>query len=279
MRSLDEASITRNWDSFIRYLDRRTLGMQTGIKTIDQYLLGLGGVTLIQGDTSSCKSTLALQIAHHNMLKGAACLMFDRENGDGRVRSRLTCQANNISETTLMVATREERLKYVEPVTKLPMYVYTESVNTQEVVTERLAEMMDKHKGPAILLVDSVQAMAPVDDDQRVSLEKWMYFFDALKVQCDGRLTVIVISETKRAGYGSEEGIGRGKGSNSLEFKAETLLDMQENKETGNVWLKIAKHRDGIKGARFELARVLANPANSRSFTFKMEVCEGGLDI
>jgi KaiC/GvpD/RAD55 family RecA-like ATPase len=280
VKALAEAHISKNWRAFRRYAEKKLEGIETGIPLLDRYLLGLGGLVVFQGDTGANKSTLALQAAHHNMRKGAPCLMLDWENGEGRIRSRLVCQARGISETDLLTASIEKQRELVMPVMNLPMYLYTDGVQTLEQVVERVAEMDREHNTPPsmTLLVDSLQAATPIDGDQRVNLEKWMYGLDRLKVEYNGRLTILITSETKRDGYESgANAIGRGKGTNAIEFKAETLLDMRET-EGGLVSVVVGKHRDGIKGARFELARELADESNPRSFIFKLKEA-GAVDL
>jgi KaiC/GvpD/RAD55 family RecA-like ATPase len=272
MRTLEEACIKTNWDSFVSYLDRRVSGIQTGITALDSYLLGLGGVTVIQGDTGTNKSTLMLQIALNQLMQGHPALIIDRENGQGRLRSRLTCQLNGISETDLLVGTREQRLVWVKPVTKLPFYIYTESVSDFVILETRIKEMADLYpEKPLLLIIDSLQALVPVNEDQRVSLEKWLYWADGMKVQYDGRLTILATSEVRRAAYEVKEAIGRAKGTNAVEYKAEVLLNLKEVPDTGEIKVEVAKNRDNIKGATIKLRKVFADPNNNRSFTFCLE--------
>ncbi len=272
MRKLNEAHLSSNFSKLDAYLDRRLRGVQTGIRVLDSYLLGLGGVTVFQGDTGCNKSTLALQILHYNAKAGSVGIIFDKENGEGRLHSRLLCQANKLTETDLLVSKETQRVAWRSQLGALPIYIFTEALRDFDAVERTIAEGIQKAGNKSlILLIDSLQAMTPADDDQRVSLEKWMHFLDALKVQYNGKLTVLVTSETKRAGYGNEDGIGRGKGSNAIEFKAETLLDMRDAGVPGEVVVQVAKHRDGIKGERFFLRRVLKDERDLRSFVFLME--------
>jgi len=272
MRSLNESHISQNWDSFKDYLRRRLRGVLTGIEGLDKFLLGLGNIVVLQGDTGCNKSTLALQILHHNLLLGNPGIIIDKENGEGRLRSRLLCQTSKKSETTLLASSDDEILPFAARVAALPLHIYTEALRDFDAIALRVGEAFSRYPNrPLIVLIDSLQALTPVDADQRVNLEKWMYFFDELKVAHNGRLTIIITSETKRAGYGTEDGIGRGKGTNAIEFKAETLLDMRQSEREGEVELLVAKHRDGIKGARFNLEKVLADRNNNRSFVFLMK--------
>jgi KaiC/GvpD/RAD55 family RecA-like ATPase len=283
MKPLSETILDKNWGGFLDYLARRLKGVATGIPELDDYLLGLGAVVLLQGETGSNKSTLALQIMHHQLTKGAAGIILDCENGRSRLCMRLLCQANRISETDIKVArTSMETLKrYRKPLVGLPLHVYTEPPKDLEAIGAVVDEAMQIYEGRHIvLLVDSVQAMPRLADEGNVSIEMYMGFFDQLKLRHEGRLTILVVSEINRAAYGQEQGLGAGKGSNSLEFKAETVFDMREDKaQPGVIKLKVAKHRDGQKGATFFLKKVMAEEENQTSFVFLLEVADGGDDL
>lgn len=280
--TLADTLLDRSWGDFLAYLERRLRGVATGISELDDYLLGLGSVVLIQGETGSNKSTLALQILHYQLQQGAAAIIFDYENGRNRLCSRLMCQANKVSETDVRIArTNLETLRrYRKPLAGLPLHIFTDPPSTAEEITELIDEAAALYPNKRIiLLVDSVQAMPSVAEDRALSLEQRMGLFDQLKLRHEGRLTILVVSEINRAAYGQEQGLGAGKGSNSLEFKAETLFDLREDKSTGMIRLKVAKHRDGAKGAVFLLKKVMTEPDNHTSFAFLLEVAEGGDEL
>lgn len=283
MKPLVEAKLDRGWKDWIAYLDQRLRGVETGEEALDKYLLGLGGITVIQGSTGSCKSTWALQIAHHNLKKGHPCIMLDRENGINRLRNRLICQSAGVSENDLKASRGDiEALReYRDSVKSLPLYIYTETTSNTELIKERIAECLALYKKPMTLLIDSIQAMPPLDTDRAKSIELWMGFLDQLKLDFEGKLTIIVTSEINRASYGGEnDAVGAGKGSNSIEYKAETLFDLRSSDDPDVLRLKVAKHRDGQKGAVFLLEKGLSNPENKASFNFRLHtIPEGGSDI
>lgn len=270
MKDLKDVKITQNWKSFVAYKNRKIRGILSGIPAIDKYLLGLTGIVCIQGSTKSNKSTLALQICHENLRIGNPVIILDAENGEGRLRSRLLCQANQVTEVDLMSADKATLLNYRSPLMNYPLYIYTEPVMQQEELTTRISECMQMHEGkPLILLIDSIQAMYPLGEDQRVSLEKWVYYLDRLKVEYDGRLTIIVVSELNRSSYDTAK-VGGAKGSNAIEYKAECLLDCRADRASSDIWVEVLANRDGEKGARFRLEKVMKDPTNNRSFTFNL---------
>lgn len=270
VKSLQDSSIASSWESYRSYVSRRQSGIYTGIPSLDSYLLGLGGTTSVQGETSVNKSTLALQICHHNAKRGNPVIIIDKENGLGVLMSRLLCQSAEKSEAMLRELSAKDRITAAATLNSLPIYIYTESVKDQADIVERVKEAYDAHKKPVILLVDSVQALDAAATDPRVSLETWLYFFDRLKVEMDGALTVIMVSEKNRMSYGGT-GIGGGKGSNVLDYKPETILDIRWNDSEDVYVVKVLKHRHGLRGGEFDLQKKLAQPNNERSFCFLLE--------
>lgn len=275
MKSLADASISKNWGSVVAYRERRLNGFQTGIKRMDQSLLGLGGIVTLQGETGATKSTLALQIVSHNLSVGNPCLVIDRENGEGRLRFRLMCQKHQVSETQLKICSQDELRDYARGVSKYPLYIYTEATKDQDLLTARVEEMLAVHPDrPGILLIDSLQAMPVIDSDQRVNLERWLHYFDSLKLQFDGRLMILVTSEKNRSSYGNNE-VGGAKGTNAVEYKSEVLLDMRLG-NAGEIIVKVIKNRDGQRGQEFVLEKKFSEPANPNSFTFTLGSSEVG---
>lgn len=270
VKPLKDSSIASSWESYRSYIARRQSGIYTGISSLDEYLLGLGGTVSVQGETSVNKSTLALQICHHNAKRGNPVIIIDKENGLGVLMSRLLCQSAEKSETMLRDLGAKDRIAVAARLDALPIYIYTESVKDQEDIVDRIKEAYEVHKKPVILLVDSVQALDAAATDPRVSLETWLYFFDRLKVEMDGKLTVIMVSEKNRMSYGGA-GIGGGKGSNVLDYKPETILDIRWHDSEDVYVVKVLKHRHGLRGGEFDLRKKLVDPQNNRSFCFLLE--------
>lgn len=255
---------------------RRRNGLRTGLKSLDGYLRGLGGLVNIQGETSSCKSALALQIVHYHLRRGMPWVMIDKENGEPRVIDRMICQANRTYADYLNTLDDTRILPLQKPLEELPMHLHIEEIDSKEALAERIAECWNRYKRPFGLLVDSIQALDRVSDDQRVSLEEWVYFLDRLKVEYAGNLNVIFVSEKNRTSYGSQ-GIGGGKGSNVLDYKPETVLDIKWNDGDDSLTVKVSKHRDGMRGETFDLRKVQVEAGNPRSFCFLLEDADGGL--
>lgn len=196
--------------------------------------------------------------------------MLDKENGDGRVISRLLCQANLLCEDQLRDLSENDRKTASASVDGLPIHIHTEQVDSREILEERLAECWNQYQKPFILLVDSIQAMDKLTEDQRVNLEDWVYFLDRLKVEYSGKLTILVVSEKNRMSYG-QQGVGGGKGSNVLDYKPETVLDVKWNEQSDTFTVHVSKHRDGRRGGKIDLQKVFTQQHNPRSFCFLLE--------
>jgi len=273
VKELKDTWIAGNWGQLLTYIDQRVNGIEIGYRDLDNYLLGLGNTVGIQGDTGSNKSTLVAQIIRHNLMKGIPAILMDKENGVGRVLSRMICQTNHISETVVKTAklTDMERLKeYRKPIKEAPLHIHTEPITDFELLDQRIGELFEMYNNPksAILAIDSFQALNKVAQDDRVSLEAWAYFFDQLKEKYEGRLTIINVNEKKMSSYGQED-LNAAKGTNATGYKNETILNIKENEE-GQLEIKVLKNRDGIKGARFKFDKELMDPNNPRSFTFNL---------
>lgn len=267
--------LNHHWASFLSYRSRRLTGIQTGIPALDRVLLGLSGITVLQGSPGSFKSSLALQIAGYQASLGNPALIIDRENGRERFRMRLLCQANAVSQVDVLTCEKARLKELVATVRDWPLYVETEPMRAYDQIGESLKEMERLHPGkPMLLVVDSLQAMPIIANEERISLQNWMGALDQAKLDWEGRLTTIVTSE-KRRGAGGEEyeraNLSSGKGSSSVEYKGEIVLDLRRNKQSGNIIVEVMKHRDGAANVAVELQLVLSDPSNSQSCTFRLE--------
>jgi replicative DNA helicase len=274
MKELNDLTIDRNWEQFLSFRDRKLQGVQTGIGSLDRVLHGLSGVVVVQGAPGCNKSTLALQIAQFQAEKGNPSLVVDRENGRERFRLRLLCMSNRVSTVDALTCSVDVLRSYVQKIQGYPLYVCTDPIESAAEISEALAALWEKHQKPMLLVVDSLQAMPLIAADERLSIQEWMKQLDQLKLDWEGRLTIIVTSEKARGEGGrnySEAKLSSGKGAGGIEYKAEMVLDMRRANEGNEIIVEIVKNRDGVSGVAVRLQPVLANPSNPSSFTFKLE--------
>ena len=277
---LKQLSINRNWQSFLNFRNRKLQGVQTGIPVIDRTLLGLGGITTIQGAPGVNKSTLALQIVHHNLKLGNPALVLDRENGLNRFRARLICQAERIAMADLLTCSKEQLRGHVQQITDYPLYVACNPIRDRDHVKELLQEIQAAHPGkPMLLMVDSIQKM-PLPKgagDKKILVYSWMEAFDQLKLDFEGKLTTLIVSEKKRGSY-ETAALDGGKESGSLEYTGELVLDLRASRSGSEIICEVVKNRDGESGIAVDLKKVFANPANPQSFCYLLEGNLGVLD-
>lgn len=272
MRALSEIRISRDWDSFLAFRERKLSGIQTGIKSLDRNLLGLSGIVIIQGAPGTNKSTLALQISQYQAGIGNPSLIIDRENGRERFRMRLLCMSNSVSQTDVLTCSQERLRELITPVIEYPIYVCTDAVTEYEEINTALKHLWERHKKPMLLVVDSLQALPLIAEDERLSIQKWLGLFDQCKLDWEGKLTIIITSEKSRGSDNYDRAsLQSAKGSGASEYKAEMVFDLRRNKENGNVILEVIKNRDGLSGVAFELRPGLSDMNNKQSFTFRME--------
>lgn len=266
-----------DWRAFNDYRKKKLKGFKIGIPELDAQVLGLQGITAIQGEPGSCKSTLALQIASYNAQQGVPVLVVDRENGRHRFKLRLISQLCAVPTKAILDAGDTQLHKWYHEVAKCPMYVDSDSsAVTYEQVRDYVEQVLDAHKKPMLLVVDSLQSLPKIEADERLSLQKWLEELDKLKLDFGSNLTILLTSEKKRGAYGSASKEA-GKGTNAIEYKAELLFDIREDKDSGLLFLDLVKNRDGNTFANIALKKCLAS-ADPSSFTFKLEHAGGDFD-
>lgn len=281
MKSLEELSLSQGWETFLAYRDRKLAGVQTGIAGLDRALLGLSGITVVQGAPGCNKSTLVLQVAQYQATLGNPTLVIDRENGRERFRERLVCMANRVSSVDVRTCSTDRLRELVSTVLPYPIYACTDAVRTVEELREAIGALWEKYKRPTLLVVDSLQALPFFEgfSEERLSLQAWLGAFDQLKLDFEGKLTILVTSEKSRGEGGrnyDNAALNAGKGSGAVEYKAEVVLDLRRGQGDQKIVCEVLKNRDGASGLSVELAKVLANPANKQSFCFRLQDSNSG---
>lgn len=269
--SIKQLHVSINWKSFGNYVQQRLRGVRTGIANLDRTLLGLSPLTVVMGKPKSHKSTFLLQVLHYNAFQGNPALLIDLENGRERWRMRLLCQANQVCETTikLLEGDNEALSTLQKKLNPLPLYQSTTAVQPGDIrnLVSSLIQLTDK---PVLLGIDSLQGLPifPGSERDEESLKNWMKFFDSLKLEYEGRLTIIVVSEKNRSSYDGAV-LGGGAGSRSIEYKGELVLDMSPNKDQ-SIDMQVLANRDGVNGIGFTLFKKLEVDTDPCSFTFTL---------
>lgn len=267
---LEDFFIGNNWNSFLSFRSRRLKGMQTGIIALDKALLGLGGVTAIQGAPGTCKSSLALQIAAYNANLGTPVIILDRENGKERFRLRLVCCHNQKSSVDVLTCSEDDLANWVMPVAKLPIYHFTDAIKPDQ-IKDIVQQAIDTFNRPVLLVVDSLQAMPPLAENERMSIQYWLLALDQLKLDFEGMLTIVATSEKSRGADNYDKAsMSAAKGTGTIEYKTEVLLDLRMSKD-GNLIIEVVKNRDGVANVAVDLVKVLADNKNKGSFCFRLD--------
>lgn len=263
--SLSKRKLGLNIDAFLRSISQTVIGVETGLTRLDKQLGGLPGFWSIIGEPKSNKSTFALQIAVHNAMKGEPVLFIDQENGRNRTERRLMCHLNGESWSSLqkMQGLRE---KYYN-LSKLPLYFHFGKIEANDIV-QITKEIYEVHPGKrVIVIIDSLQSVARNLTDMRVSVDQWLQDIEAMKLEFDGKISIGIICEKRRGTYG-EAAVDAAKESGRIEYKTEMQLDMRNT--DGQVIIECTINRDGPRGVKVSVSKMLKNPQDERSFCYKL---------
>lgn len=260
-------------DTFIERINKKIVGVETGIKKLDVELGGLAGFFAILGEPKACKSTFAMQLALHNAALGNPVFFIDQENGKQRLTERILCNRHN--ETWKTVRYMEELREKHAQLSELPLYLTFGKTEMADIEAS-VAEMLRIHPGKrGLIIVDSLQSVARNLADLRMSVDQWLLDLDALKLKYDGQISIGIICEKRRGTYG-EATVDAAKESGRIEYKVEQQLDMRN---TGDrIIIECTLNRDGPRGLKVPLRKKLKDN-NEHSFTFALEAEKGLLDL
>jgi len=121
-----------------------------------------------------------------------------------------------------------------------------------------------------LLIIDSIQKLQHDLNDRRASIDSWLCNIDSMKVEFEQNLKTILVIEKSYSGYEKHD-LGGSKDSSEIEYTVESMLNLRHHPENNKrVVCRIAKDRDGVRGCDIELELQFADPANERSFTYKL---------
>lgn len=191
---------------------------------------GIFGVWALAGETGLGKSALAWQLAL-DVGQRAPVLVYDFENG-ARV---LLWRLSEITQGDLEKGRR-----------------FTERIFIRESI-KSLEGDLAQIPAPALIVVDSIQALPAKIEHRKEGLDKWLYRFEAI---AKSGYSVLMVSEVPRSAYGGEARVSSFKESGTIEFKSHVGIQLTPG-ENGEVDVNIVKNRHRpTKGLISTLRRV-----------------------
>ena len=179
---------------------------------------GYVGLTTFLGAPKVCKSLIALQSAVVATQEGVATLYVDFENGVHRTNKRLGA-----------FDSYDEDLFYY--------------MNIRGFSSENLEKMVGRISGggkrQVFVIIDSIQKLPTRASFAWEDTRQWLLVLERLKIEFP--CVVLAISEKKRQYY-SDAALGAGKGSGSIEYNSDMVINVDRDDE--KVFLQVLAHRD-----------------------------------
>lgn len=259
--------IGKNLEEFEEYLNKTSRGLTTGFKEVDRAILGLPGLVTIMGEPKCCKSTFAMNVALEKAKQGVRVLYLDTENGIQRLRLRMLSYLSGIPSAIVKSQnfTPQERAQYnsaKQQFVQLPI-TYVEGVESTQDAQTLIEALFSRGATNVLFIVDSLQSIIQDFKDRRASIDSWVFGFNDLKQQYEGRLTILLISEKARHAYGTATRAGA-KESGGIEYKSEMVLDLRLHEELDKIIVECLYNRDGDTG-------VVANLIKPAPYTYRLQ--------
>lgn len=261
--------------SALNYICGKQQGLSTGLPGFDRQLRGLQGLVCVMGEPKANKSTTVLQWGIHHALNVGPTYYLDLENGIPLLSKRILCHTKGISEEVVKAMPEEQvAAEFNRFCSQVPFWACDESLEFEKVESE--VEQLLAFGKPTVLIIDSIQWLRSKQVDKRLKIDEWVAKLDNFKLRYRPQLTIICISEKNRSGY-KLSSVASAKESGSIEYKAEQLIDLQIDEDTGEIIMQCVANRHGPKGATVRLEKVMASAKDPHSFTFTMR--EVGSDL
>jgi replicative DNA helicase len=253
--------------------ENRPRGAITGLTKLDRHFGNYlsPGIHVLQGGPGAGKTAMALQAASDCRCPAlfvsaemGALELFRRliarqtKTFLGRLKSGEISgqQAKNLALQTA------ENLKHMRimDATRIPA--------PQHIIVQNADGLRKKFQSDNVLVViDSLHVWARSSsrlDNNSIEREEYSVINDALKsvasIASVLKCPVLTVAHRNRAGNKSDGGLHAAKGSGGIEYEAESVLDLNKNKEVDNasgeteITAKLEKNRNGAAGVFVKLA-------------------------
>lgn len=245
------AEITKKNKS--KYFVEHDEGVQTGISSLDEILLGLGkgDVTIIGARPSVGKSALATQIITTVAKAGRRVGYFNLEMNDSQIYERIVASHSGIDLNRIRRAVtflNDEEKKYNEAVEELEkatnLEIFSGSYTANEI--KHLCRNMDFD----LVVIDYLQIVKPDKSYGNRVAEVGDISKTIKALAMELKIPVIALSQLNRRKSATDEPeLNDLRESGDIEQDASTIMFMWNIDEHGNYkGLSVAKNRQGING-------------------------------
>ena len=254
-----------NSDFLFKYKGKKTLGCPTGIKELDKVIDGIFGLVGLTGVPGMGKTSLALQIADHNIFKieNEVIYISLEVSYDLLITKLAAFRAQTIMKHSLKdFLEYEEAVKFYEAIEEIldkeNFYIIDKKFNpTFEMIENIVKKIKEKKPNKEILVVlDYLNIFnEPSLKDIKDKNEKMAHIIqNFIDIKNKTKANFLIILAKNKQGYKAAE-MSSIKGDNNLEYGLETIVsledpknvDINENPETldFNVVAVVFKNRWG----------------------------------
>ena len=202
------------------------LGTKTGLNLYDKFTGGFhaSDLTIIAGETSQGKTSLALTMFKNCVLNGSKAAVFSLEMTKEQLVSRIISQRTGISAKNIMYNRlswdeKQSVINEIESIKHLPIFFDESTNNDIDKICTSIRKLKLKHDID-LVMVDYIQDMKGANDESGIA-----DIGRKLKnIAKELNISVIAVSQLSRDKNNPEPNRARLRGSGQLEEKADVVL-------------------------------------------------------
>jgi replicative DNA helicase len=251
----------------------RPRGAITGLAKLDRHFGNYlsPGIHVLQGGPGAGKTAMALQAASDCR---CPALFVSAEMGALELFRRLIARQTKTFLGRLKsgeISGHQAQSLAVQTAKNLQHMRITDATRypaPYDIIVKNADNLRKKHQSDNVLVViDSLHVWARSAsrlDSNPIEREEYSLINDALKsvaqIASVLKCPVLAVAHRNRAGNKSDGGLHAAKGSGGIEYEAESVLDLNKNKEVDNangeaeITAKLEKNRNGAAGVFVKLA-------------------------
>jgi len=232
-------------------------GIKTGLHLYDKFTGGLhySDLTIVAGETSQGKTSLALTIFKNCVLNGSKAAIFSLEMTKEQLVSRIISQRTGISAKKIMynkLSNQEKQsvISEINEIKHIPIYFDESTTNDVDKICTSIRKMKLKYDID-LVMVDYIQDMKGANDESGIA-----DIGRKLKnIAKELNIAVIAVSQLSRDKNNPEPNRARLRGSGQLEEKADIVLLLYRPEEYGKTYSEPHEMESTINTAQIKIAK------------------------
>jgi len=180
--------------------DRKFIGIETGIGSLDRATMGLSGVVVLGGIAGQGKTSLALQIAYEACLKGTPVIFYSLEMPKRAIYTKILNRLSRVGYGDILLKGRP----YLDPEAQ-DTDLMGDKVDFKNLFSKDEAEALREARGKLVAVGDSLYIRSRESEEEAISFTTLEAEINLVKVRHNTDKVLVVVDHLQVFDFRNDE--------------------------------------------------------------------------